>query len=112
MTTLDDVINGTGQVIALAPGYTLKGKAPIITCKDGTTLSVQASCTHYCEPDDDYGPYSEVEVGRLSTPPPESWAPYAEGGESVEKAKVFAFVPIELVREFIALHGGETPPKE
>ena len=112
MSMLDDVINGAGQVIALAPGYALKGKAPGITCQDGTTLSVQASSLHYCEPEDDYGPYSQVEVGLLSTPPPASWAPYAAGGEAVEEAKVFAYVPVKLVREFIQLHGGELPPKE
>ena len=112
MSMLDDVINGTGQVTTLAPGYTLKGKAPDIVCQDGTTLSVQASCMHYCEPEDDDGPYSEVEVGRLSTPPPQSWAPYADGGKPVEEATVFAYVPVKLVREFVELHGGEVPCKE
>ncbi len=34
-----------------------------VVCADGTTLSVQASSTHYCSPRDDDGPWSAVEIG-------------------------------------------------
>ena len=34
-----------------------------VKCKDGFTMSVQASKSHYSEPKNDEGPYSEVEVG-------------------------------------------------
>ena len=40
---------------------------PEIVCKDGTTLSVQASEFHYCTPRDNKGPYTHVEIGFPST---------------------------------------------
>ncbi len=38
--------------------------APVshVTCGDGTVLSVQAGHYHYCEPRDNTGPWSHVEV--------------------------------------------------
>jgi hypothetical protein len=36
-----------------------------IKCRDGSTLSVQASRYHYSKPRDDKGPYTHVEVGFL-----------------------------------------------
>lgn len=73
-----------------------------IKCKDGTTLSVQASRTHYCTPKENFGPYTHVEVGYPSSPPPKTWDKYAhdDGG-------VYAYIPIELVKEYVELHGGE-----
>lgn len=35
---------------------------PIIICKSGLRLSIQASMFHYCRPREDHGPYRMVEV--------------------------------------------------
>ena len=41
----------------------LKEKNEVVICKDGFSMSVQASQFTYCSPRDDYGPYWAVEVG-------------------------------------------------
>lgn len=88
-----------------------KAIARPIRCKDGITLSVQASEYHYCSPRSDTGPYETVEVGYITTekgnrfPAPRDWAEYAEG-EKERWADVFADVPIEKVHAFIEAHGG------
>ena len=79
---------------------------PPIVCADGVTLSVQASRTHYCSPRDCYGSWDEVEVGFPSVAVPE-WANYKDQQGKADTDTVFAYVPVELVREFIAAHGGE-----
>ncbi len=79
---------------------------PHITCADGTTLSVQASNTHCCEPRNDDGPWTCVEVGFPSVKPPRSWKKYAENW-SDPTGTVYAWVPVEVVRRFIKTHGGE-----
>lgn len=74
---------------------------PRIVCADGTTLSVQAGSALYSTPRTDRGPYSAVEVGFPSSPPPSTWDEYS-GGDS----NIWAYVPIELVHFYIAGHGG------
>jgi len=76
-----------------------------VTCQDGTTLSVQASWSHYCEPRDDFGPYLTVEVGFPSVAPPSSWMEYCENPDRPTNT-VYGRVPVALVRQFIAEHGG------
>lgn len=77
-----------------------------ITCKDGTTLSVQAGRSLYCEPrEDGLDNYDTVEVGFPSKFPPDSWAQYADSCDS-HTPDIYAFVPTALVEEYIALHGG------
>lgn len=106
--TFQEIINGEGNVIELdnKARYTFKEIAERIECKDGTTLSVQASHTHYCTPRTDTGPYSAVEVGYPTADPPDSWLPYADGDEI--PSDVYGYVPVEMVREFIEMHGGES----
>ena len=79
------------------PGYSHKDLAPIVQCKDGTTLSVQASQYHYSTPREDYGPYTEVEVWKATAPVTEF--DYSDDDPS-------AYVPIEQVVQFIDNHGG------
>lgn len=74
-----------------------------VLCRDGHFVSVQASDSAYCTPRDNHGPYTHVEAGLPSCPPPESWFPYAE--DESERA-IYAYMPIELVDEFIREHGG------
>jgi hypothetical protein len=78
---------------------------PLLTCKDGFTMSVQASRTHYCEPkQDDLKEYTHVEIGRISKT--ESLLlMYAENGEYPTET-IYAFVPVEEVEEIIKKHGG------
>jgi len=50
------------KVQVLTEDYSIKDLAKYVKCKDGTTLSVQASYFHYSTPRSNIGPYSEVEV--------------------------------------------------
>jgi hypothetical protein len=87
-----------------------KPLAPRIFCTDGTSLSVQASHSHYCTPREDEGPYTEVEVGFIYAPDgesrsaPRSWVGYADDGTI--RSSVFGYVPIDFVRRFVKRHGG------
>lgn len=87
---------------------------PAITCKDGTTLSVQASKYHYCSPRGDcfasWDQYSLVEVGFITNDgepvtPPEEWREYSSDCEF--PSDVYAYVPTELVEALIEEHGGK-----
>lgn len=79
-------------------------------CNDGVSLSIQASKYHYCSPrEDDAAPWYQVEVGYIRDindkplTPPDSWQEYADGDFP---SSVYGYVPVELVAEFIKLHGG------
>lgn len=97
-----------------------------ITCADGFSLSVIAGAGYYCTPrpallaglpdglvsnaPSDYpGPYSEVEVG-FPSERPEPWALWVERAEDEEAptGTVYGYTPVELVRELIVSHGGES----
>ena len=82
-------------------GFGFVPQMPCINCMDGTTLSVQAGSMLYATPRSNKGPYSAVEVGFPSEPPPSTWGEYSDGNSGV-----WGFVPIELVHFFIAGHGG------
>ena len=71
--------------------------------ENGGSLSVQASATAYCTPRNNDGPYTAVEVGfPRGIKIPESWKPYADTMDgSWRKADIFAWIPVELVRELI-----------
>ena len=78
-------------------------------CKDGSSLSIQAGSSPYSEPrEDGADEYTKVEVGFPIGRVPDSWADYAESYDTEEQsqADIYAFLPIELVEEFITLHGG------
>jgi hypothetical protein len=89
--------------------YYAKEAAPRVECKDGTTLSVQASETHYCSPrENNPGFYRTVEVGFPSIAPPETWKDYFDGDWDSEDRtdSVYGYIPIALVEAFIDEHGG------
>lgn len=79
-------------------GYFHKDVAPPVRCADGTTMSVQASRSHYCSPRENSGPYTEVEVWNCGEVP--AWAEYGDGEDP------YAYLPIELVVEEIDRRGG------
>jgi hypothetical protein len=81
---------------------------------DGSTVSVQASQGHYCEPRRDGATaYSAVEVGFPRGPEGELWdhefdcpelADYAEGDPA--EGTVYAWVPVEVLQRVLDDHGG------
>lgn len=57
---------------------------PVIRCKDGESVSIQASETHYCSPrESGLRRYGTVEAGFPSVTPPDSWRKYAEDWERI-----------------------------
>jgi hypothetical protein len=88
------------------PGW--QRQAPRIHCADGFSLSVQASDFHYCVPRDNAGPWAMVEIGYPSADP-ELIAEYAEDPGALTDT-VYSCVPVALVDELIALHGGIANP--
>jgi hypothetical protein len=83
---------------------------PRIVCVDGVSLSVQGHLGSYSRPRDDFAEiYLQVEVGFFedakgeALTPPESWREYADGDFP---SSVYGYVPLRLVEDFIAEHGG------
>lgn len=77
-----------------------------IVCKDGFSVSVQASAFHYCWPRvDNADKYSKVELGFPSSAPPDYIAEYAEDGEDLT-GTVYPYVPVSLVWQMLEEHGG------
>ncbi len=81
-----------------------KAKYETVVCKDGFSMSVQASSTSYCVPRNDYGPYESCEVGF-----PSSYdfylSEYAEDPENPTET-VYGWVPAHIIRMCIDAHGG------
>lgn len=104
----------------------------VITCTDGFAMSVIAGGGTYCTPcpalcgcafgrpvgtfsgmgeaSHDYsGPYTHVEVGFPSQRPEPwdfGWDRYAEDPQD-PTGTVYGYVPVDMVRDVIAAHGGE-----
>jgi hypothetical protein len=74
-------------------------QVPVISCQDGFQMSVQASESHYCEPKQNHGPWSKVEIGY-----PKPYEPALEQWHDMDN--IYVFVPIEVVCEVIEKHGG------
>lgn len=78
---------------------------PWAVCKDGFTVSIQASSRHYCRPRiDETDHYYYVELGYPSERV-ESWMEYADGVDN-EYETVYACVPVEIVNKVLEAHGG------
>lgn len=75
-----------------------------INCKDGFSISVQATHGAYCSPRQNIGPWHEVECG-FPSDVPDGLMTYAEDPDSPTET-VYPYTPIELVEKLIALHGG------
>lgn len=78
---INEYLESTRKVLSFdsLPGHEFLSVRPRIVCKDGFTVSVQTSDTHYCRPRTIYGPYSKVEVGYPSSRPPREWQEYYDG---------------------------------
>lgn len=125
------------QIIAAGNrGYHTDHGDSRVTCADGFHVSVIAGGGDYCTPrptlctDGRFGescprgaepgmsdvectypgPYEAVEVG-FPTARPEPWAEWGEffedWGDTKPTRGVYGYVPVKLVRDLIALHGGE-----
>lgn len=85
-----------------------------IQCADFASVSIQANRYSYCTPRNDTGPYTDIEAGFPSVPPPASWLAYIDGDPDKPCETVYGYMPIACVREFIDAHGGmvsgELPP--
>jgi hypothetical protein len=132
LTTLDAV-----AAKANMPSLSRRGPH-VVRCADGFILSVLSGTYAYCEPRPafcthdgqhtpvaypqpwdgpfsrpcDYnGPFTRLEVGLWADPEPwADWKPYAEDGERIAdgQLRVFACVPVDLIRTLIDSHGGES----
>jgi len=79
-------------------------QCPRLTCRDGFSMSVQASPTHYSTPRDIVDEYSAVEIGYPSHEE-ELILEWAEDSEN-PTGTVYAWVPVEVVEQVILNHGG------
>tara|TARA_R110000868_G_scaffold298_5_gene2482 strand:- start:1486 stop:1788 length:303 start_codon:yes stop_codon:yes gene_type:complete len=86
------------------PDYILSDAAdytrPATVCADGFTISIQASSYHYCEPRNNEGPYTHVEVG-FPNRHENRLAPYGDDNNDI-----FPFVPAGVIDDIIRAHGG------
>ena len=76
-----------------------------VVCADGFTMSVQAHAGAYCIPRMTGAPvYREVEVGfpNMEEPMLMEWAEEADKPTDT----VYGFVPVQIVTNVIAKHGG------
>lgn len=81
------------------------GVRPRVTCRDGYSVSIQASSSHYCDPrEDNLYEYTTVELGYPSMAD-NIIKDYAEDEEDLT-GTVYGHVPVELVEELLAIHGG------
>lgn len=97
METLEKLQNLLTGAVKMTEQFQRKEIVPLVICKDGNSLSVQASSNHYCFPRDNYGPYTNVEVWCTTCPVTEF--EYSDDEPS-------AYVNIKDVVKFIDNHGG------
>ena len=75
-----------------------------VRCEDGFGISIQASRTSYCIPQNDIGPYTQVELG-FPTIPDFLISKYAEMPDSLTET-VYGYVPVGIVKALLIKHGG------
>ena len=80
-----------------------------ITCKDGFTVSVQATYTHYCSPretirSEHFNFYNEFELG-FPNKKDKLLMPYCEDNKR-PKDTVYSCVPKDIINQVIKKHGG------
>lgn len=83
-------------------GYLIRDR---VYCKDGFSISIQASQGHYCLPRATFeGPYKEVELGYPNKFDPIIF-PYIECPGDATKG-VYPYVPVDVVDKLLEKHGG------
>lgn len=97
---INQFLRATKEIKELAGGY-----SPRVVCADGFNMSVQVSSGHCCSPCiNDAAEYFEVEIGYPSERE-ELLMPFAKQGEYPTDT-VYGYVPVSIVDEVIAKHGG------
>lgn len=75
-----------------------------LICKDGFSISIQASKFHYCEPRKNKAwPYHSVELG-FPSELEDLIEEFAEADDTTDT--LYPYVPIEIVNKLIEKHGG------
>jgi hypothetical protein len=82
---------------------------PEMICADGFKMSVQGHYGAYSRPRDDFAPsYAAVEVGYPSARE-ELLMPFIDGGPDTDPLQaVYGYVPVGIIEQIIANHGGLT----
>lgn len=90
------------QSILMISGRQYQEVRPLLVCKDGVSMSVQASQFHYSTPrDNDSEDYTHIEVWCLrGTKPTPALLDYGDGEDP------WAYVPIGVIIDMINAHGG------
>ena len=88
-----------------------KNRTPDLSMTNGTTLSVQASKYHHCEPHTDEGPYTHVSVSSSTPCPafdsrPRVHTTIHDHDTGVARAYIYYTVPITDLETEIAARGG------
>ena len=83
---------------------------PVVFCKDGFNVSIQASEFHYCTPREFTDKYSRVEIGYPSLRVPE-FSKYIDNHDNYldnydHTNAIFPFVPVSVVEKVVKQHGG------
>jgi hypothetical protein len=105
MDKINEWLEKTKIVQTCPDGTRYQKIRPRLICKDGYSISVQASWGHYCSPRfDDVNEYKTVELGFPNMKDVLIMA-YAEEPDYPTET-VYAYVPVELVNELIEKHGG------
>src|SRR6185369_501433 len=78
---------------------------PGVVCSDGFRVSIQGGTdSHYCSPRESCNQYDEVELGFPSEKVAE-WMEWCENADNPTDT-VYGYVPIEVVENVVASHGG------
>lgn len=105
MDKINEYLNKYRKTGTCSDGETYEMNRPRLWCKDGYSISVQASRYHYCSPRiNGASEYYEVELGYPSMEDclineyAEDWT------EPMDT--VYGYVPVRIVNELIEKHGG------
>jgi hypothetical protein len=108
LALVNGYLNDMNNVRYWKPESGLYQRRPML-CRDGFSMSVQASQSHYCSPRRDTGPWNAVEIGFPTQPEP-LLAPYSDMGTEDGTGDVFGWVPVEVVVLVLNKHGGLVGP--
>lgn len=105
MDIINEYLNRTRKVVTMYDGTKYEHVRPHVICKDGFTISVQASKSHYCTPRIDGAvKYETVELG-FPNIEDSLIIDYAEENERPTDT-VYGYVPVHIVNELVEKHGG------
>lgn len=105
MDKINEYLKRTRNTVTLSDGTVVERNHPRIFCKDGFSVSVQASWVHYCRPRiDGADEYEAVELGFPSAED-SIIEEYAEDPTNLT-GTVYGYVPVDIVNKLIEKHGG------